>query len=59
MCLDNPNCKIDCETCSYCTTEVPDSSLTDMPDGSRLCTDCVEDMEMSDADHADYVESIY
>lgn len=34
----------DYETCSWCTTEVLDSSLKELPaphgDGARLCPDC-------------------
>lgn len=32
----------DLETCSWCTTEVPDSTLDEQPDGARICTDCAE-----------------
>ena len=35
---------IDPETCSWCTTEVEDSTLRQIPDGARLCRAC----------HADY-----
>lgn len=35
--------EIDYETCSWCTTEVPDSTLREQHDGARICRDCVED----------------
>jgi hypothetical protein len=34
--------KADLETCSWCTREVPDSSLTETDEG-RLCGTCVRD----------------
>lgn len=30
----------DLETCSWCTAEVPDSELTEQPDGARICREC-------------------
>lgn len=34
---------VDLETCSWCLTEVPDSSLTEQPDGARICLVCEQD----------------
>lgn len=33
---------MDLETCSWCTTEVEDRDLTEIPDGARICPDCVK-----------------
>lgn len=30
----------DWETCSWCSTEVLDSSLTELSDGARVCAVC-------------------
>ena len=30
----------DVETCSWCTAEVPDSTLREQPDGARICQEC-------------------
>jgi hypothetical protein len=38
---DLPDLDTDGETCSWCTTEVPDAELTMIADGARLCDDCV------------------
>lgn len=35
----------DLETCSWCTAEVPDVTLTELEDGARICRDCVEEGE--------------
>lgn len=34
---------LDPETCSWCTEEVEDSSLTDTSEG-RLCKDCIQEV---------------
>ncbi len=34
---------IDPETCSNCLEEVEDSTLTDMPNGMRVCRTCKRD----------------
>jgi hypothetical protein len=31
---------VDLETCSWCLTEVPDSTLREIADGARLCREC-------------------
>lgn len=36
-------CSLDLETCSWCTTEVPDESLTERADGARICAECVRE----------------
>lgn len=37
----NPDCpQLDLETCSWCTTEVPDSELHETEDGARICKSC-------------------
>lgn len=28
------------ETCSWCTTEVPNATLQQQPDGARICREC-------------------
>jgi hypothetical protein len=33
------------ETCSWCTTEVPDESLRETDDGARICPDCWAEYE--------------
>lgn len=33
---------MDLETCSWCTTEVQDETLFEMPDGARICPDCLK-----------------
>jgi hypothetical protein len=30
----------DLETCSWCTEEVEDRTLTEIPDGARICIEC-------------------
>lgn len=30
------------ETCSWCTTEVPDEELIEISDGARICTECYD-----------------
>lgn len=35
----------DMETCSWCTTEVPDIELKETEDGARLCSECWADYE--------------
>lgn len=32
--------EVDMETCSWCTAEVPDSSLRETDDGARICPEC-------------------
>jgi hypothetical protein len=34
----------DPETCSWCLDEVEDSTLTDQPDGQRICRACVREL---------------
>lgn len=41
----------DLETCSWCTTEVPDAALRETDDGARLCPECFsEATEMQNPD---------
>lgn len=41
---ENGECDVvddeDLETCSWCTTEVPDDTLIELEDGARICRDC-------------------
>lgn len=39
------------ETCSWCTEEVLDASLTEQEDGSRVCEDCADDEKTKVVDH--------
>lgn len=36
----------DLETCSWCTAEVPDRTLSEQPDGARICRDCKRDAKV-------------
>lgn len=38
----------DLETCSWCTTEVPDSSLTELDDGARICPSCAKELAQAE-----------
>lgn len=35
----------DPETCSWCLTEVEDSTLVEQPDGARVCEECAPEEE--------------
>jgi hypothetical protein len=38
----------DMETCSWCTTEVLDSTLVEIEDGARICGECADMHETTD-----------
>lgn len=40
----------DMETCSWCTTEVPDESLRECDDGARICPGCYRSLTVTVAD---------
>lgn len=40
----------DLETCSWCTTEWPDTELREAPDGARICPDCYAEADFGGYD---------
>ncbi len=46
----------DMETCSWCTDEVPDSTLKEQPDGARLCRAC--QAAVADAARYDIISAV-